>query len=114
MLLEPEEKQRKAILKTAGDLSTNFQKLKTCLQTSASFSFFAILRSTKLLFTPGFRVVNHPITTNQPPIGQRLGTFGGPIVTSKVSNAFTQFPKIHPTSMAMSYNLCNIFGVKKI
>ena len=62
---------------------------------------FSILRSTKLLFTPGFRVANHPLSNNQPPIGQRLGTCGGPFVTSKVSNALTEFrTKFHPISMA--------------
>ena len=71
------------------------------------FLIFALLRSTKFLFTPGFRVVNHPLSNNQPPIGQRLGTFGGPIVTSKVSNAFTHFrTKFTPLPWPMSYNLC--------
>ena len=111
LLLEPEEDQWKTISKTAGDFSTNLQNLKTCLQFSASFSFFLILRSKKLLFTPGFRVVNHPLSNNQPPIGQRLGTFGGPIVTS---NASTQFrTKFTPLPWPMSYNLC-IFLVWKM
>ena len=69
--------------------------------------FVAILRSTKLLFTQRFRVVNHRSSTNQP---TNQPSKQPPI--DQVSNAFTQLTKFPPLPWPMSYSLYS-FGVKE-
>ena len=92
--------KRSSEKRSAKRLVTSPQTFKT-FQKKMEHQFFwgrggCHLEICKTSLDTRFCVLYHPLSTNQPPIDQRLGTFGGPIVTSKVSNAFTQFPKFTP------------------
>ena len=73
LLLEPEEKQRKAILRTAADFSANLQKLKTCLEISASFCFWSNLDSShQVSCSQQPQRTNHPLVNALGPLEDQL------------------------------------------